>query len=78
MLPALAALVLVILCLIAREIIYVHRELSSIRQFLEWSAVGLLEKADLSPARREYIEKIKEDLMREGHLSQQQVDDLQG
>jgi hypothetical protein len=34
------------------------------------------EKTDLSPARREYIQNVKEDLMREGKLSKQQVDYL--
>ncbi len=76
MLLALVALVLVALCFILRELVGVHRELSTVRQFLEWSAVGFLEKTDLSPARREQIEKVKEDLMREGKLIKRQVDDL--
>ena len=50
MLLALAAFVLVTLCFILRELVGVHRELSSIRQFLEWSAVGFL-REDRSESR---------------------------
>jgi hypothetical protein len=76
MLLALVALGLVAVCLVLRELVRVRRELSSIRQFLEWSAVGLLERTDLSPSRREYVEKVKQDLARESNLSRRQVEDL--
>jgi hypothetical protein len=76
MLLALLALVLIAVCFAAKELVGIRRQLSSIRQFLEWSAVGFLENANPSPARREYLEKVKEDLIREGELSKQQVDDL--
>jgi hypothetical protein len=38
------------------------------RQFLEWSAVGFLEKGKdtMNPAMREYMENTKRDLIREG------------
>lgn len=76
MLLALLAFVLIAVCFAAKELVGIHRQLSSIRQFLEWSAVGFLEKANPSPAQRGYVEKVKEDLIREGKLSKQQVDDL--
>jgi len=63
------------ICFVARELIGIRRQVSSIRQFLEWTAVGLLETRDLSPTMREYLEKTKEDLIREGKLNKSLVDE---
>ena len=81
MLIAVLAL-LVVAAFVLKELIAVRRQVSSIRQFLEWCAVGFLEsrKDALTPAMQEYMEKTKQDLiregMREGTLSERQVNDL--
>jgi len=81
MLIAVLALI-VVAVLILKELVALRRQVSSIRQFLEWWAVGFLEtrRDALTPAMQNYIEKTKQDLvrdgMREGTLSEQQVNDL--
>jgi len=64
----LLALLLIAVCLALRELIAVRRQVSSIRQSLEWAAVGYAEnfKSTMNPAMREYMEKTKRDLIREG------------
>jgi hypothetical protein len=76
MLIALLVFLLVAVCFVVKELVGIHRQVSSLRQFLEWTAVGFQETRDLRPAQRAYLEKVKEDLIREGKLSKQQVDDL--
>ena len=39
----LLALLLIAVCFTLKELVAVRREVSSMRQFLEWTAVGLLE-----------------------------------
>jgi hypothetical protein len=68
MLILLITLLLIAACFVLRELVAVRRQVSSIRQFLEWTAVGLLEngKDTMNPAMREYLENTKRDLIREG------------
>ncbi len=73
MLTVLLALILIAVCFAAKELVGVRRQVASIRQLLEWTAVGFLETRDLPPTQREYLEKTKEDLIREGGLKEQQV-----
>ncbi|MGA8152752.1 MAG: hypothetical protein WB952_17515 [Terriglobales bacterium] len=81
MLIAVLAL-LVVAAFVLKELVAVRRQVSSIRQSLEWFAVGFLEtrKDGLTPAMQEYMEKAKHDLiregLREGTLTEQQVNDL--
>jgi len=74
MLIGLLVFLFVALCFVAKELMEVRRQVASIRQCLEWFGVGLLENRNPSPAQREYLEKVKEDLIREGKLSEQEVD----
>ncbi len=73
---------LVVAAFILKELVVVRRQVSSIRQSLEWFAVGFLEKRKdgLAPAVREYIENTKQDLIREGvhegTLTEQQIHEL--
>ena len=76
MLIVLLMMILLAVCFVGKELIGVHRQISSIRQFLEWTAIGSLENKNLRPEQREQIQKAKEDLIREGKLSKQQVDDM--
>jgi len=78
-----ALLVLLVLAaLILKELVAVRRQVSSVRQSLEWWAVGFLEtrKDDFTPALREYMKNTKQDLIREGFrdgtLTEQQAKDL--
>jgi hypothetical protein len=68
MLILLLALLLIAICFVLKELVAVRQQVSSIRQFLEWTAVGLMEggKDSLNPAMREYMENTKKDLIREG------------
>jgi hypothetical protein len=68
MLTFLLAVLLIVACFVLKELVAVRRQISSMRQFLEWTAVGLLEKNKdtMNPAMRDYIEKTKKDLIREG------------
>ena len=68
MLILLLALLLVAVCFVLRELGAVRRQVSSIRQSLEWAAVGYAEnfKDSMNPAMREYMENTKRDLIREG------------
>ena len=68
MLILLIMLLLIAVCFVLKELVAVRRQVSSIRQFLEWTAVGLLEngKDAMNPAMREYLENTKKDLIREG------------
>ena len=68
MLLALLALLLVAVGFVLRELVSLRRQISSIRQSLEWFGVGFLEKSKdgLAPAVREYVENAKQDLIREG------------
>jgi hypothetical protein len=88
MLIAVLAL-LVVAAFVLKELIAVRRQVSSIRQSLEWLrqslewwVVGYLEtrKDSLPPAVREYVEKAKQDLIREGvhegTLTEQQIHEL--
>ena len=63
---ALLAVIAIVLVLAYRELVNVRRQVSSIRQSLEWFSVGYLENRDLSPRMRDYIQKTKEDLIQEG------------
>ena len=74
MLLVLLALVFIAVCVAVLQLVALRRQVSSIRQFLEWTAVGFLEKSDQNPEQREYLERVKEDLMREGKVSKRQVD----
>jgi hypothetical protein len=82
MLIALLTLLLIVISFILKELLAVRRQISSIRQFLEWTTVGFLEtrKDNLRPAIREYMENTKKDLIREGvsegTISEQQANDL--
>ncbi len=76
MLTVLLVFLTIAACLAVRELVGIRRQVSSLRQFVEWTAVGFLETKDLHPAQREYLEKTKEDLIREGNLSKQQVDSM--
>lgn len=73
---------LVIAAFVLKELIAVRRQVSSMRQSLEWFGVGFLEKRKdgLAPAVREYMENAKQDLIREGlsegTLTEQQVHEL--
>jgi hypothetical protein len=73
MLTVLLVLILIAVCFAAKEPVGVRRQVASIRQFLEWTAVGMLENRDLPPVQREYLEKAKEDLIREGGLNERLV-----
>jgi hypothetical protein len=68
MLILLLVLLLIAVCFVLKELVAVRRQLSSIRQSLEWAAVGYLEnfKDTMNPAMREYMENAKRDLIREG------------
>ena len=76
MITLLLVLVLIVLCFIARELVVVRRRVSNIRQFLEWAAIGFLETRDLTPEQREFLEKAKETLIRNGGFNRQQADFL--
>jgi hypothetical protein len=67
MLIALLAL-FVIAGFVLRELIEIRRQISSIRQSIEWYAVGFMEsrKEGLSPTALAYLQKTKEDLLQEG------------
>ena len=73
---------LVVVALVLKELVIVRRQVSSIRQSLEWFAVGFLEKKKdgLAPAVREYMENAKQDLIREGRnegtVTEQQIHEL--
>ena len=73
MLIALLVFLLAALGFIAKEVMNVRRQVASIRQFLEWFGVGFLENRNPSPAQREYLGKVKEDLINEGKLSEQEL-----
>ncbi len=75
MLTLMLVLLLVILTLVLRELTAIRGQVASIRQFLEWAAVGLLEerKENLGELTRRYLEKTKQDLIREGKLDPQMV-----
>jgi hypothetical protein len=62
----LLAIVAVVAVFAYRELVNVRRQVSGIRQSLEWFGVGYLENRDLSPRMRDYIQKTKEDLIQEG------------
>ena len=68
MLTLLLALLLIAACFVLRELVAVRRQVSSMRQSLEWAAVGYAEnfKDTMNPATREYMENTKRDLIREG------------
>jgi len=74
MLIVLMVLILIAVCFAGKELVGIRRQAASIRQLLEWTAVGFLETRDLPPTQREYLEKTKEDLIREGKLSKQEVE----
>jgi len=82
MLIVLLSFLLIAVYFALRELIGMRREVSWIRQFLEWHAVGFLEtrKDGLTPAWQEYVEKTKQHLIREGirdgTLTEQQVSDM--
>jgi len=83
MLILLLTLLLIAVCFVLKELVVVRRQVSSMRQFLEWTAVGLLEngKDTMNPAMREYMENTKMDLIREGLSdgtlsSEQQVNEV--
>ena len=64
---ALLVLLAVVAVLSYREIVKIRQQVSSTRQFLEWFSVGYLENRDgVSPHMQQYIEKTKEDLIKEG------------
>ena len=73
---------LAVAAFVLKELVAVRRQVSSIRQSLEWFAVGFVEKRKdgLAPAVREYMETTKQDLIREGlsegTLTEQQVREL--
>jgi hypothetical protein len=73
---------LLVAAFVLKELVAVRRQVSSIRQSLEWFAVGFVEKRKdgLAPAMREYMETTKQDLiregLREGTLTEQQVQKL--
>jgi hypothetical protein len=68
MLILLSLLLLIAVCFVLKELVAVRRQASSIRQSLEWAAVGYAEnfKDTMNPAMREYMENAKRDLIREG------------
>jgi hypothetical protein len=74
-------ILLVVAVFVLKELITVRRQVSSIRQSLEWYAVGFLEKRrdGLAPA-VSYMENTKQDLIREGlsegTLTEQQIQEL--
>jgi hypothetical protein len=67
MLILLLALLLIAVCFVLKELVAVRRQVSSMRQSLEWAAVGYLEnfKDTMNPAMQEYMENAKRDLIRE-------------
>jgi predicted Holliday junction resolvase-like endonuclease len=66
-------LVLILLCFVMRELVRIRRQVTSIRQSVEWFGLGLAEnsKENWSEATRQYMEKAKQDLIRECKLDPQ-------
>ncbi len=66
-------LVVIVLCLGLRELVRVRRQVTSIRQSIEWFGVGLAEnsQASMGESARQYLEKTKQDLIRECNVDPQ-------